>query len=187
MEKREFWITALSESISKPGQFALILEEPTLRRRIPLVIGPAEAQSIAMALEQMKPLRPQTHDLFQATLEALGAKLQEVFIYKLEQDVFFAQLQFLQQGQVVVVESRPSDALALAARCNSPIFVAKEVFEASAYAIDERTRDKRGSYAEYTLEELQELLNRIIRKEDYESAARIRDAIEKRMGKGNSD
>lgn len=181
MEKRELWIVALSESISKPNHYALILEETTSKRRIPLIIGLNEAQAIAIAMEKMQPNRPQTHDLFQQTILQLNATLQEVLIYHLEKELFYAYLILKTTTGLLEIDARPSDAIALAVRFGCPIFATNEVFENSAYDFDEKTRDKRGSYAEYTLEELEELLQKIIKKEDYESAARVRDAIEKRM------
>ena len=180
MEKRELWIVALSESISKPSHYALILEDTLSKRRIPLIIGINEAQAIAIAMEKMQPSRPQTHDLFQQTILKLNAKLIEALIYRLDNEVFYAYIILQTAHETIQIDARPSDAIALAVRFGCPVFATSEVIENSAYDFDEKTRDKRGSYAEYTLEELEELLQKIIKKEDYESAVRVRDAIERR-------
>jgi uncharacterized protein len=181
MEKRELWIVALSESLSKPGQYALILEEHESKRRIPLIIGVNEAQAIAISMEKMQPSRPQTHDLFHQTLLRLKAVLKEILIHSLRNETFYAYIVVKTETEILEIDARPSDAIALAVRFGCPIFATVEVIENSAYDLDEKTRDKRGSYAEYTLEELEELLAKIIKKEDYESAARVRDVIERRL------
>ncbi|AEI51949.1 bifunctional nuclease family protein [Runella slithyformis] len=177
----ELWIVALSESQSKPNQYALILEDTVSKRRIPLIIGQAEAQAIAISMEKMTSVRPQTHDLFAAVIQQLGATLVNVLIYRFESDVFYAKLVLKDsQNQILEIDARPSDAIALAVRLGCSVFALPEVIEQSAYFFDEKTRDKKGSYAEYTLEELEELLKKIIAKEDYESAVRVREAIARR-------
>lgn len=183
MEKVEVIVIALSESESKKGYFALILEDTKSRRRIPIIIGNQEAQAIAIHLEKLKPTRPLTHDLFKTVLTELSAKLQNVLIHSLEKDIFHATLTVKDaSGNTHEIDARPSDAIALAVRFSCPIFVSASVLEASGYEIDEKGREKKGSYAEYTMEELEELLEKLLKKEDYESAARIRDAIERRKG-----
>lgn len=178
-------IIALSESLSRPGNYALMLEDTAGKRRIPLIIGPPEAQAIAVAMEKMQPLRPLTHDLITSIMRQTGVTLTEVLIYRVEDDIFYASLSLrTEAGQVLTIDARPSDALALAVRFDCPLRATTEVVEASGYFIDDKTRDKKGSYAEYTLAELDELLAKIIKKEDYESAARIRDAIERRQRLG---
>lgn len=177
----ELWIVALSESQSKPNHYALILEDTVSKRRIPLIIGQAEAQAIAMSMEKMTSLRPQTHDLFATVVQQLGATLVHVLIYRFESDVFYAKLVLKDpQNQILEIEARPSDAIALAVRLGCTVFAEPNVIEQSAYFFDEKTRDKKGSYAEYTLDELEELLKKIIAKEDYESAVRVREAIARR-------
>ena len=181
MERFELSIVALAESLSQVGHYALILEELASRRRIPLIIGSHEAQAIAISLEKMQPARPLTHDLFYSVLLALGIRLLEVELVRFEDDVFYAQLVLTTAtGQRLTLDARPSDAIALAVRFGCPLFAAAEVLAAAAYETEDRSRDKKGSYLEYTLEQLEELLSSIIKKEDYESAARVRDAIERR-------
>ncbi|AQG78918.1 bifunctional nuclease family protein [Spirosoma montaniterrae] len=178
-------IIALSESISQPGNYALILEDKEGKRRIPLVIGPTEAQAIAVAMEKMQPLRPFTHDLITNIMRQTGVRLKEVLISRFENDIFYADIVLLRDnGEAISMDARPSDAIALAVRFDCPLRATPDVVEASGYFVDDRTRDKKGSYAEYTLAELEELLTKIIKKEDYESAARIRDAIDRRRGMG---
>ena len=174
-------IIALSESLSKPGNYALILEDTVGKRRIPLIIGASEAQAIAVSMEKMQPLRPFTHDLFFETLRHLNATMTEARLTRVEQEIFYANVILTTPtGDLLTLDARPSDAIALAVRFNCPLRTTAAVVEASGYYIDEKVRDRKGSYAEYTLTELHELLARIIRKQDYESAARVRDAIDRR-------
>jgi hypothetical protein len=181
MTKFEVSIIALAESESKKGNYALILEESKSKRRIPVVIGSQEAQAIAIYMERLNPSRPLTHDLFKTVITQLNSKIKEIIIYSIEKDIFYAKL-ILQvpDNQILEIDARPSDAIALAIRFSSPMFVSNQVLESASYEIDEKGREKKGSYAEYTIEELEELLEKTIKKEDFESAARVRDAIERR-------
>lgn len=176
----ELWIIALSESQSQAGQYALILEETVTKRRIPLVIGLAEAQAIAIAMEKMQPFRPQTHDLMATIIRQLQASVSRVVLNRIEQAVFYASVWLKTPSGELEIDARPSDAIALAVRMGCPVFATSEVIEQSAYYPDDKTREKKGSYAEYTLEELEDLLTKVIAKEDYESAVRIREAIARR-------
>lgn len=174
-------IIALSESLSKPGNYALILEDTVGKRRIPLIIGANEAQAIAVAMEKMQPLRPFTHDLFYQTLKQSGILLKEAIITHVQNEIFYAIIVLLTPaGETLQLDARPSDAIALAVRFDCPFRASEDVVNTSGYFVDDKTRDKKGSYAEYTMAELEELLAKIIKKEDYESAARVRDAIERR-------
>ncbi|ADB39863.1 bifunctional nuclease family protein [Spirosoma linguale] len=176
-------IIALSESISKPGNYALILEDVVGKRRIPLIIGASEAQAIAVAMEKMQPLRPFTHDLFYQALTQTGVIMKEAIITHVKDEIFYATISLLTtSGERLALDARPSDAIALAVRFNCPLRATTDVIDMSGYFVDDKTRDKKGSYAEYTLAELEELLAKIIKKEDYESAARVRDAIDRRKG-----
>ncbi len=177
----ELSIVALSESLSKPGNYALMLEDPASKRRIPLIIGTAEAQAIAMAMEKMIPVRPTTHDLFYDVLQRLNTTLTSVLIDRVDHNnVFFARLNLDGPTGSLLLDARPSDAIALAVRAGCPVLVTSAVLEKTGYYPDDKVRDKKGSYAEFTLAELEDLLANIIKKEDYESAARVRDAIERR-------
>lgn len=183
MKKIEVSIVAMAESQSKSGHFVMILEDPKSKLRVPIIIGTAEAQAIAMPIEKIFPQRPLTHDLFHNVLNQLQTKLKEVIINAFENDIFHAILIFQDtKGSIIQVDARPSDAVALAIRFNCQIYIDAFVLETCGYAIDEKSREKKGSYAEYTLAELEELLEKILKKEDYESATRVRDAIERRKG-----
>jgi uncharacterized protein len=181
-EKRELAIVALSTSESNPGNYVLILEDLDTQRRMPIIIGVAEAQAIAIAMEQMQPARPLTHDLLKKAIESLGGVLQQVLIYQLEDEVFFARLCLLRaDGSLLEIDARSSDAIALAVRCNAPVYTYEHVILEAGILADAMTgRQTGGSLANYSLAELEDLLKKVIEKEDYESASKIRDYIEKR-------
>ncbi len=185
MEKIALDVVALTDSESHPGNFALILEERPVGRRLPIIIGKAEAQAIAMALENMQPQRPLTHDLFKQTLEALQATLEEVFIYKLKDSRFYAQLQLKNMSEeVIIIEARSSDAVALSVRFACPIYTTSEILNAAGFVSDSiAVVDKKGPFSDYPLAELEALLAKLLAKEDYQSAARIRDVIERKKNK----
>jgi hypothetical protein len=183
-ERRELTVAAMSASESQPGNYALILEDMENRRRMPVIIGTSEAQAIAIAIERMQPARPLTHDLLKSMLDALGARLQEVLIHSLIEGVFHATM-LLQtaDGENREIDARTSDAIALAVRCDAPIFTYEHVIEEAGILADSiLARQKKGSLAAYSLAELEELLKKVIEKEDYESATRIRDYINRRKG-----
>nr|WP_262906198.1 bifunctional nuclease family protein [Hymenobacter terricola] len=174
-------IVALSESISQPGHFALVLEEPVSRRRIPLIIGSHEAQAIAISLENLEPARPLTHDLFQRTLQTLGITLEEVLITRFDAEVFFAQLVLKDHAsQRLFVDARPSDAIALAVRFGCPLYTTADILAVAAYETDEQNWESQSAYLEFTLQELEDLLRTALKREEYERAARVRDALERR-------
>lgn len=177
--KVELSISALSPSESQPEHFVLVLEDIAGQRRIPVLIGAPEAQAIAMSMEKIQPARPFTHDLLKNTMEVLGGTLQEVLIFEIKNEIFFTKLVLKQQsGKIVELEARTSDAVALAVRCDAPVYCYESVIEDSGVLIANITlRAKKGSLAEHSPEELESLLQKLIEKEDYESAARIRDYL----------
>lgn len=178
-EKKELAIVALSSSESQPGNYALILEDLDQQRRIPIIIGMPEAQSIAIAMEQMHPARPLTHDLLKNVLEVLGGTLKEVVIHQLVEGVFHARL-ILQKpdGSVAEADARSSDAIALAVRCGVPIFSFEHIILNAGILAESMTGHQMGgSLAQYNVAELEALLEKVIAKEDYESASKIRDYI----------
>jgi bifunctional DNase/RNase len=179
----ELSVVALSESISSSGNFVLILEDSASKQRIPLIIGRPEAQSIAAAMEKMEISRPQTHDLFATTLNLLQGELKKVIINRFENDVFYASIFVKNKTETFEIDARPSDAIALAVRLDCPIFATAEVIEQASFISEDKFRDKKGSYAEFSIEELEQLLVSILAKEDYESAVRIREVIEKRKNR----
>ena len=187
MKKVELNIIALANSESQPGNYALILEEQDGFRRLPIIIGPFEAQAIALALEQMKPNRPQTHDLLKNVLDQLEVAIQEVQISDLVGGVFHATVLGKQKnGSAITIDARSSDAIALAVRFDCPIYTTEAIMDEVGIVLDNPSKaftGKRGKLSDYTLEELNRLLNKVLAKEDYESASKIRDAIAEKTGR----
>jgi bifunctional DNase/RNase len=182
MKKVELNIIALANSESHKGNFALILEEQKGFRRLPIIIGPFEAQAIAVSLEKMHPNRPLTHDLFKNTLVAVGVELTEVIITALIGGVFHAELIGKKpDGSTLQVEARSSDAIAMAVRFGCSIFTTEAIMQQASFVLDSPSKaftNKRGSLSEYSLKELEQLLLQVLAKEDYESAVKIRNAID---------
>ncbi len=180
-------ILGLSTSPSSGGAYALILNEVEGNRRLPIIIGTFEAQAIALELEHIKPPRPMTHDLLKNMIENFGASVNQVFINDLSEGTFFAKIIYEEDGQEREQDARPSDAIALAVRFDSSIFVAGEILEeagiisegeegeelASASGSQEQTREMT------KLEKLEDELQTAIDTENYEKAARLRDEIQK--------
>ena len=190
MERVLVDILGLSTNPASGGAYALILREVHGNRRLPIIIGQAEAQSIALEMEGIKPPRPLTHDLMKNIITAFGAELSDVFIDKLEDGTFHAKLNIESQQ----IDSRPSDAIALAVRYGVQIFVATSVMEEAAFvpededddqpsARQQAQKEKSNRPAPVTkkekLEELNHNLREAIDHEEYEKAAKIRDDIKK--------
>ncbi|HMO38735.1 MAG TPA: bifunctional nuclease family protein [Saprospiraceae bacterium] len=180
--KKELAVVALSDSESQPGQYALILEDVETQRRIPIIIGAFEAQAIAIAMERIQPLRPLTYDLMQNMIQSLHVKVNEVLIHALVDGIFHAHIILEQANKdLLILDARTSDAIALAVRCQAPIYTYAHIIEEAGILSDVfLAQYKKGSLAEYTLPELEELLAKVLAKEDYESAVRIRDLIDRR-------
>lgn len=191
-EKIELDIVALSHSNTQMNNYAVVLGEADGVRRLPVVIGSAEAQSIAVAMERMKPTRPLTHDLFKNSMEKFGIDLQEVIISNLIDGVFYARLVCLKDGDTVEIDSRTSDALALAVRFNCPIYTYQFILEAAGIVLDPAAteeggkrsgttkRKKKEKLEDKSVEELNKMLDEVLANEQYESAAKIRDEINRR-------
>ncbi|MCX6132687.1 MAG: DUF151 domain-containing protein [Ignavibacteriales bacterium] len=187
MERIQVDILGLSTSPSSGGAYALILKEVNGLRRLPIIIGAFEAQSIALEMEGIKPPRPLTHDLLKNIMDSLGASLSDVFISDLKDGTFYARLTLDSQE----VDSRPSDAIALAVRCGVPIYVADKVMDEAGFVPDGDEAEKTTPPAAVEpepekpkirlskLEQLQQQLLEAITKEEYEKAARLRDEIHK--------
>lgn len=194
MEKIPLNIVALSHSVTHSHNYAVVLGEEEGNRRLPIVIGGFEAQAIAVAMEDMIPTRPLTHDLFKNTMDTFEIDIREVVINNLLDGVFHARLICERNGQTFEIDSRTSDAIAMAVRCGCPIYTFEFILEAAGVVIEEteegeatvakgrraRSRKRRRSYDEIPLDELSELLEQMIKKEDYEKAAKIRDEIKRR-------
>ena len=203
MKKIELDIVALSHSVTQSHNYAVVLGELEGSRRLPIVIGGFEAQAIAVAMEGMTPNRPLTHDLFKNALETFNVELKEVIINNLLDGIFYARLICLKEGEVVEIDSRTSDALAMAVRFNCPIYTYEFILDAAGVILEEpegattaktpapaaksgRKKREKGSGGKTTslaiksLEELNKLLEQVLAEEDYERAAEIRDEIKRR-------
>ncbi len=188
MEKVQVDILGLSTSPSSAGAYALILKETNGKRKLPIIIGAFEAQSIALELEGMKPPRPLTHDLMRNIIDLFAVSLNEVCINELRDGTFYAKLTIEGLSETQEVDSRPSDAIALAVRYGAPIYVGEEVLnEAGIVSEDEDETEETLTKEEATpvkkpatkIEQLQTSLKEAIEKEDYEKAAKLRDDIRK--------
>ena len=142
MDQRiSLYVLGLSYSQLQSGAYALVLAEENGPRRIPVVIGASEAQSIAIALEGIRTPRPLTHELFVSFAHAFGVKLKEVFIYRFEDGVFSSEITFSDGDRTVVIDSRTSDAIAIAMRTQTPIYTTEEIMQTAGFVIaDEEIR-----------------------------------------------
>ena len=190
MKKIKLKILGLSYSQDQSGAYALVLAETDGNRRIPIIIGAVEAQAIAINLEGLKPPRPLTHDLFTTVLSTFDLKITEVFIHAFEEGIFYAEMKMTGEKGNFSIDSRTSDAIALALRCGCPIYTTEEVMGQTGIIIDfedteetatiENTQKDHSIYDEFTPDELNEMLDKAIHDEEYEKASVIRDEITKR-------
>lgn len=200
MNKIELEIVALSTTVSQTQNYAIVLGEVEGNRRLPIIIGGFEAQAIAVALEGMSPGRPMTHDLFKNTIDAFQSKLKEIVITNLVDGIFYSNLVFVNQSKTVEVDSRTSDALALAVRFCCPIFTTEHIMDQAGIVLEEETENevqkeksrrksqpnkKEKGLSDYEEDELEDILAKALDEEDYEKAALIRDELNKRKDKGN--
>ena len=194
-------VLGLSYNALQSGAYALLLAEENGPYRIPVVIGAAEAQSIAIRMEGVTPPRPLTHDLFMSFTQAFGIRLREVFIYKFEDGVFSSELTFDDGERQVVLDARTSDAIAIAMRCKAPIWTTREIVDETGFII-EGDPTAPGAQAEgaerrppvivveeasdepdperLAVEELEKMLARLISEENYEQAAKISEIIKRK-------
>ncbi len=190
MEKLKLDIVGLSYSQTQSGAYALVLGESTGKRRLPIIIGGFEAQAIAIELEKMTPSRPLTHDLFKNFAEEFHINISEVIIYNLVEGIFFSKLICEKDGEEIEIDSRTSDAIALAVRFNCPIYTYEFVlgsagilleddFDKDEETLQESTPEATGPKS-LSLEELNQQLSIALENEDYESASKLRDEINKR-------
>ncbi len=195
MKKIELEIVAISHTATQSSNYALVLGETEGVRRLPIVIGGFEAQAIAVAMERMSPPRPLTHDLMCSTLETFDIKLKEVVISNLLDGVFYARLICTQNGEAIEIDSRTSDALALAVRVGCPIYSYEFILEAAGVVLEtpeieeedgrvevRSGRTKERSLSQYNVEELKSKLDEALSEENYEFAAMIRDEISRKEG-----
>ena len=191
-------INGISYSQTQNGAYALILSEIEGERKLPIVIGTNEAQSIAIAIEkEIKPPRPLTHDLFKNFCIRFDIKIKQVIIHKLVDGVFYSSVICERDGVEEVIDSRSSDAIALAIRFEAPIYTYENILEKAGVVIkvekevddksllkelfaDKNSEIENSNLGEKSVKELEELLKIAVKKENYESAAKIRDEISKR-------
>lgn len=197
MKKIELEIVALSHSITQTHSYAVVLGEVNGLRRLPIVIGGFEAQAIAVALERMNPSRPLTHDLMKNFMVAFNVELHEIVINDLQEGIFYSQLICTSANETVEIDSRTSDALALAVRFGCPIYTYENILEQAGVLMEdeqsassetgELVKEESGAgnddLKKMTLAELNTLLTEVLEQEDYIRAIAIRDEIKSRGGK----
>lgn len=186
-DKVKLKVLGLSYSQIQSGAYALILAQTDGPYRLPVVIGAAEAQSIAIKLENIIPPRPMTHDLFESFTQAFGIRLQKVFIYKFEDGIFSSEMTFTDGERQVILDSRTSDAIAIAMRTKAPIYTTREILLEAGFIINESDNEISDDEApdelsepkleNYAIEELEATLAKLIEAEEYEEAARVRNII----------
>jgi len=195
MGKVKLNVLGISYSQTQSGAYALVLSEEEGNRRIPIIIGGFEAQSIAIQLEGLTPPRPLTHDLFLNFAKSFSVELIEVQIYKLEEGVFFSKLHCDNGKKEVLIDARTSDAIALALRFKCPIYTTEDIIEKAGIILELDNPDeplekipsaeKKENYdsnlfSKMSLSELKAILEEAVLNEDYEKASKIRDEIKKR-------
>ena len=193
MEKIRLDIIGMSYSQSQSGAYALILGERDGNRRLPIIIGGFEAQAIAIELEKIRTPRPLTHDLFKSFADVYNIEVSEVVINKFSEGVFYAKLVCSDGKHEQEVDSRTSDAIALALRFNCPVFTYESIMIAAGILMEEEadlTRPENlkiekesvdlTSFSDASLSELKEMLQSAIENEEYERASKIRDELNKR-------
>jgi bifunctional DNase/RNase len=193
MKKIELEIIALSHSITQTHSYAVVLGEVNGVRRLPIVIGGFEAQAIAVALERMQPSRPLTHDLMKNFMLAFNVELQEIIINDLQEGIFYSKLICYTDTDTVEIDSRTSDALALAVRFGCPVYTYENILDSAGILMEDAPGKKKKTKSEpepvsvgsedfktMSLEELQKLLNEVVEQEDYIKAIAIRNEIENR-------
>jgi hypothetical protein len=208
MEKIQLDIIGISYSQTQFGSYALILGESNGKRRLPIIIGPAEAQSIAIAIEKIEPKRPLSHDLFKSFADNFNIKIKEVVIHKFFENIFYAKLLCESEYATKEIDARTSDAIALAVRFGCPIYTFESILNFAGIILeDERTFDEQqekeedkvveeeisenktseddnnNEYTSLSLSQLEKILNIAVAEEDYEKASRIRDEINNRKKK----
>jgi len=197
MRRVKLKVMGISYSQTQSGAYALLLIEESGNRRIPIIIGGFEAQAIVIKLENLEPPRPLTHDLFKNFADQFGITVMEVMIYKLEEGVFYSRMVCNNGEKEFSIDSRTSDAVAIALRFGCPIFIDEEILEkaqitnatsesdiaAENSEVTEPSSDT-GTYSSNSDEELKKMLEESVMTEDYEKAAALRDELEKRKKKG---
>ncbi|MEO7081216.1 MAG: bifunctional nuclease family protein [Flavobacteriales bacterium] len=194
MEKVELKFLRITYSHTHAGAYALILSEQQGDRRLPIIIGGVEAQAIAIQIENIRPARPLTHDLFKNFCDQFNIHLTEVVINDLVEGIFHAKLVLNQDGKTVEVDARSSDAIALALRFDCPIYTFEFILAAAGLKMDEGEIEAEAAVGEpeapsakknirtVSPEDLRQLLQEAIEAEDYEGASKLRDELKRREG-----
>lgn len=200
MHKIKLNVLGISYSQTQSGAYALVLSESGGDRRIPIIIGGFEAQSIAIQLEGLTPPRPLTHDLFVSFASVFKLNLSEVIIYKLDEGVFYSKLLCTDGKNIHEIDARTSDAVSLALRFKSPVFTTEDIIDRAGIILDSETDasetsfdfeeddtednfsdiSKKSTLSELSLKELNDMLEGAIKDENYEFATKVRDEIESR-------
>lgn len=190
MQKIRLEITGIAYSQTQSGSYVLTLSEVAGKRKLPIVIGGFEAQSIAVELEKMVPNRPLTHDLIKTLCRSYNIGIKEILIYKFHEGVFFAKLICERDEGITEIDSRTSDAIAVGVRFNAPIYALDQVMEEAAGVDDDiepeftqeiSLEDEESNFTdEMSLEDLNNQLDEALHNEDYELASKLRDLINKR-------
>lgn len=190
MEKVKLNVLGITSSQIQAGAYALVLSEEGGAYRIPVIVGVAEAQSIAVKLENVRPPRPLSHDLIVSLTHAFGMGLEEVFIYKFENGVFLSELHFGDDDRKVVIDSRTSDAIALAMRTGAPIYTTREILKKAGFVSEKGevkvapvdSELKEIDLKKFAVEELEKMLSKCVEREEYERAAEIKRIIIEKKG-----
>jgi len=203
VDKIKLEILGLSSSQSQSGSFALVLGEVEGTRRLPIIIGMFEAQAIAIEIEKIIPNRPMTHDLFKSFAHSFDYKVEEIVISDLKEGVFFAKIVCNNGSQKVEIDARPSDAIAIGLRFDSPIYTHESILAEAGIVLTDETEDdiadlkselktqhqepksssktsSKDDLKNLSVDKLNDLLAKAIEKEDYERAAKIRDELSRR-------
>jgi bifunctional DNase/RNase len=204
VDKLRLEILGLSSSQSQSGSFALVLGEKAGKRRLPIIIGMFEAQAIAIEIEKIIPNRPMTHDLFKSFAGSFNFTIKEIIISDLKEGVFFAKIMCENEKDIIEIDSRPSDAIAIGLRFNAPIYTYETILSEAGIELSEEEEEESDAkkvqseleqiqpakekptspgterLKDNSMDKLKELLDKAIEQEDYEKAAKIRDEINKR-------
>lgn len=185
-KKIELQVLNISNSQAQVGAYALLLGEVEGKRQLPIIIGPAEAQATALSLKGVKAPRPLTHDLFYTCLNILGTKMLRVLIYKAKEGVFYSYIYLKKDEEIIRIDSRTSDAIALAVRSECPIYIYESILEREHIRMDDaetpaaEQNNEEETSDSVSISSLEEALDKAIREENYELAARIRDQINRK-------
>lgn len=196
MSKIKLKILGLSSSQSQSGSFALVLGEQSGNRRLPIIIGMFEAQAIAIEIEKIVPNRPMTHDLFKSFANAFRFSVSEIIISDLKEGVFYAKIVCTDGSETIEIDSRPSDAIAIGLRFGVPIYTYESIMSEAGIILSDTEEEGESMLSEeaepgsgkplqdrlkdYDSEELQQMLDKALEREDYEQAAKIRDEMNRR-------